>query len=145
MTLHVKNGGSWATATPHVKDGSTWKPVLEVWVKDGATWKQSFTAAQFSPPPGSYDDSKVDQAASLTITSLIGAVYWTWTRTGTGTGSPTSGLSGTSFTATVTPGAAAGSARSGIFTVNARTGSAAGPIIGTWTLSLSAESSGGGA
>lgn len=44
MTLHVKDGGTFKTATPHVKTGGIWKAVQAGYVKDAGVWKQFFTA-----------------------------------------------------------------------------------------------------
>jgi hypothetical protein len=45
MTLHIKDGGTWKSATGYVKDGGTWKQFIG-YVKDAGTWK-IFTATAY--------------------------------------------------------------------------------------------------
>ena len=51
MTLHMKDGGSWKTATPYVRDGGAWKAPA-VYVKDAGVWKlvHSPVSVSISPP-----------------------------------------------------------------------------------------------
>lgn len=42
MSIHVKNGGSWALAnTIFVKSSGSWKRAKEVWVKNNGEWKMA--------------------------------------------------------------------------------------------------------
>jgi hypothetical protein len=105
---------------------------------------RSGTPGSFTPPPGSYTywdngTSTGLPGASVTVTSLTGAVTWTYTTSGSGalTASLVSGGSGASITFNL-PSAAGSVDRNATVTLNVG-GSA-------WTLTLRAtgEDAGGG-
>lgn len=56
MTLHMKDGGSWKTATPYVREGGVWKAPA-VYVKDAGVWKLVHSPVSVSINPTQIDAS----------------------------------------------------------------------------------------
>lgn len=41
-SIHVKENGSWKSATPYVNNGGVWTQAKELWVNDGGAWKKVY-------------------------------------------------------------------------------------------------------
>jgi len=71
VTMHVRDGGVWKTATPEVKNGGVWKPHAG-YVKDGGVWKvyhASVSYAMSVDTTALYERPGLPSTATFTITT----------------------------------------------------------------------------
>lgn len=69
--LKVKDGGSWRTVVePYVNVDGTWKTVHNIWIKHGDTWRLSHKTA-FSRYIESYDSGFILNSGTITIDTSV--------------------------------------------------------------------------
>lgn len=83
MTWEVKDGGTWRELLEaHVKVSGTWQAIQEGWVKVSGTWQQFYSAVALSISATSSMSASVQSDSEITVRGTIvirrnGTVSWT--------------------------------------------------------------------